>query len=246
MNRVKHLNNIDHGVNNIIYAGDSHGNLSGLIEFINNNNIENTIIVHVGDFNIGVILPEDYNTLNKVLYNNNVFLYIVRGNHDDPAEFINIFYRTNIFLIADYTVINFIVDYQPINIFCLGGAISVDRIKQQERQQTTWWADEIVDYNYTEDDLDSIIDINVIVTHTAPEWLPPFTKSPIVSLYLEKDPTIESEIDAERKNMGILINKIIERNRNTLEYYYYGHFHFSEVYYQDNISFRLLGIDEYK
>lgn len=83
---------------------------------------------------------------------------------------------SNITLISDYTVLNF----NDKNILFIGGAISVDRNWRYTEKQRfgvysdyklgteSWWHDEL--FNFDELKLNDSRDIDIVVTHTAPEY----------------------------------------------------------------------------
>lgn len=208
--------------------------------------------------------------LQKILSKRNILLLLVRGNHDDPSSFIinSKFNRKNIKLIEDYSVLQFysINDEkhknEPFNILVIGGAISIDRtmrIVQNDKYtleysmhhpcnfedakkfaSKCYWENEYPIYNVNK--LNEIkkqnIKINAVVSHTCPDFCQPCTKDGIKE-YLKNDNTLENDIDNERQIMTNIYNKIIEDN-HPLTDWSYGHYHFHNMEYINNIRFTLL------
>lgn len=235
----------------IYYLGDIHGNFSLISYYIKHKHLSNCIIVQVGDFGIYSIKKNKYalSDLNDDLIKNNISLYVIRGNHDNPEFFTNEYHYSKIFFIKDYSVIDFIIDDQPLRLLGIGGALSVDRVERKIRdvkeRTITWWEDEEVIF-YDDEIIDQITGVNVMVTHTAANWVAPLTLSGIVYHFAKNDPTLLNDLKDEREKMTLLWNRIIKNNKETLTDCYYGHFHFSETLYHNDVAYRLLGIGELK
>jgi predicted phosphodiesterase len=165
-------------------------------------------------------------------------------------------------------------DYEMIeppkfNILCVGGATSIDREyrKAEERRDKVryfmhhplitdeeydkiarkyYWPDEQPVYNekLLEEITNAGINIEAVVTHTAPSFAYPFTKEGIKG-WLENDPTLENDIDYERKVMDWIYD-YLKKNKHTLLEWYYGHFHSSRTERVDNVTFKLLNNVEHK
>lgn len=244
MTKVQWIYNINHNVNSIHFLGDVHGNMSHIAYTIRSSKWENCIIFQVGDFGAGFISNESYIALNKELKSKNIWLYAIRGNHDLPEAFNNQFEESNIFMVKDYTILNMIIGDQEKNIFCLGGAISIDRL--QRIPNKSWWENEVVDFNYTDEDIEAINNINIIVSHTSPDWLPPTKMGKIVYHFAANDPSLLHDLVTERANMTVFMNQVIANNKDTLHDYYYGHFHYNQIFKHENVNYNLLGVGEFK
>lgn len=227
----------------LIMIGDLHHKWSVILDFIKKFEITQTCFFQVGDFGVGFDDNEEkcLEILNDFLKQTNNFLYVIRGNHDKPS-FFNGSYTTkysNICLLPDYSIITVEIDEQPITILGIGGAISTDKYNRE--LNVDYWEDEYlhVDINHL-----SLLDnnINVVVTHTAPDFVEPF----VTSIPAEKIGEIEMQrIKEERENLSIIFEKII-KNNPFLKFAFYGHFHFSSQTEYKNIQFNLLGINEFK
>ena len=148
--------------------------------------MKDCVIIVAGDCGFGFNKEEYYHQIfNKyipLLEQNNIFIYFVRGNHDDPSYFeeqkIN---YERIKTVPDYSVIK--IDDK--NILCVGGAISIDRtyritqnnkkleqyahyhkISLEEAKKKCvlyYWKNEIVEYQPKVSEK-----IDIICSHTAP------------------------------------------------------------------------------
>ena len=141
-------------------------------------------IIQVGDFGVGF---KDFHKEKRMLemyhtklVKNNVTVWAIRGNHDYKPYFDNDpFGFTNIKLVPDYTVLNL----EGNNILCVGGAVSVDREWRYTKKQKlgtfenatlgveSWWDDEL--FVLDKDKIKDLKDINIVVTHTCPDYCPP-------------------------------------------------------------------------
>lgn len=220
---------------NLIFYGDSHGENDIFIKNIIKFEIKNTDIIHVGDFNVGFQSLEkqlkELGQINDFLNTKNNHLYIVRGNHDNPSWFLgNIIEYSNIDLVQDYTLLNI----QGKNIFCVGGAISLNRMKLVTNK--TWWHNE--NFLLDKEKIPSE-KIDILVTHSAPDIALPFgVNSPLVSYFAENDDTLIDGIITERKELTILYESI---NKNDRFLSIYGHFHNS--YFLEIEDSRFRGLD---
>jgi hypothetical protein len=235
----------------IQFLGDVHGTLKALM-CINNHidrfELKNTAFIQVGDFGMGFekrnLENKRLGALNKKLGENNCSLYVYRGNHDKPKYFKDQKKRpkySHIEFLDDFTVLSLEAD-RVYNILVIGGALSIDRkIKAAEGH---WWPDEKVNFKDNYDFLKERNDIDVLGTHTAPNFLPPFGASPTVVNYAKEDINLYGELSEERHKMAELVDLIIDNNKN-LSYHFYGHFHFSEYTIYRDVKFICLSIEEF-
>lgn len=219
--------------------GDIHGNF-GLIKYYAMND---SVLIQVGDFGIGFNTRHEKHMLAEVNYKlreKNCFVYVIRGNHDDPEYFDNTSFMSNIFFVDDWTILELDVDDRQERVFCLGGALSIDRLRRTQGKD--WWIEEKVVF----DDLlvPSVKDITQVVTHTSPEWCEPYFLSSLVNDFAKDDPTLKDELFAERRGMSYAFDTIYDNNKETLRNHYYGHFHFSAVGEYKGVRTKLLNIGE--
>ena len=189
--------------------------------------------------------------LNDFLNEREIQLYVIRGNHDNPKFFdghlMNHF--DNIHLLPDYTVIN--VD--GVNILGVGGAVSVDR-RPRMREQLEYarvgrevelhWHDEV--FVLDEEKLKTFENIDIVVTHTAPDFCKPDNKfgfGYLVEQFAQDDPKLYDDLREERTLLTKMCDIIKEKNKP--DYWFYGHFHNNWKANIDGINYRLLGINEH-
>ena len=242
----------------ILYLGDIHGNFNLVNQYLKLYKIKNAHIIQVGDFGVGfnTFIKEKrlLEMTHKELVKNNVFLWVIRGNHDYKPYFDNDpFGFTNIKLIKDYDVLKL----EGKNILCIGGAVSVDRVlnytKAQRNKDYTktlignerWWPDEV--FVLDTEKLGKVRDINIVVTHTCPDYCPPDNKmgiGPFVEGMIKNtgDNELRMDLAVERKEMTDAFT-IIKMNNN-IDLHFYGHFHRNDTLDIYGTKHRVLGIGE--
>lgn len=240
----------------LLLLGDIHGHFSVIHQYIELYGIKDAHIIQVGDFGVGFSTLEKEKRMlelyHQKLVKNNVFVWAIRGNHDYKPYFDNDpFGFTNIKLVPDYTVLNLC----DKNILCIGGAVSVDRMWRMTKNQKlgihdgndlkSWWSDEV--FNLDIDKLSTYRDIDIVVTHTAPDYCPidnTFGFGPFVEGIISEtgDSQLKTDLLVERNQLTQAF-QILKENNN-IKYHYYGHFHRSETVRVDNIQHRLLNVNE--
>lgn len=244
----------------ILYLGDIHGKFYLIEQYIKIYEIKNAHIIQVGDFGVGFATIEKekriLSALNQVLIKNNVIVWAIRGNHDFKPHFDNDpFGLSNIHLVKDYTVLNL----EGKKILCIGGAVSVDRNLRKTNKQLqgihvdytktygfhSWWPDEI--FVLDEQNLAEMRGINIVVTHTCPDYCPPdnsFGFDPFVEGIIRDtgDADLRSDLLYERNQVTKAFS-ILKMN-NVIDNHYYGHFHRSDTINIHGTKHRLLGVGE--
>ena len=241
----------------LMFLGDIHGNFNIINQYVKMYDIKDAHIVQVGDFGVGFSRFEKEKRMLEMyhtqLVNNNVHVWAIRGNHDYKPYFDNDpFGFTNIHLVADYTVLN-LADKK---ILCIGGAVSVDREFRYTKKQKqgiyennigieSWWPDEIFVLDI--DKLKELRDINIMVTHTCPDYCPPdntFGLGYFVEGIIKEtgDNQLRTDLNFERNQVTQAFN-IVKMN-NDIEFAYYGHFHKSDNINILGTKHRLLKVNE--
>ena len=241
-----HLDN--HNCNSIDYLSDI-----GYKRHINIQ-LNDSIIIVAGDCGFGFEKEEYYhqifNKYHTLLEKNNIYLYFVRGNHDDPSYFTE---RK-----IDYERIKTVPDYSIIqtmqnNILCVGGAISIDRSwrKQEEARlnkykkmhlKRRYWDNEkpIFSQELIDGIMANNIQITDVISHTAPQFFYPDTKSSL-SYWAKIDKHLHKDVTEERTTLTRLWNYLNEKNI-ILKSWVYGHFHYRYCDLIDKIV--CLGLDD--
>lgn len=119
-------------------VGDIHGNFGSIIQLVKSYDIRDTLIVFCGDVGIGFHKNDYYEQvfkkLNRELSKRNVYLYFIRGNHDDPVAYEgNQFKGKHVRTIRDYSIIECYglgdtdMTGEKYTMLAVGGGLSVDR-----------------------------------------------------------------------------------------------------------------------
>lgn len=239
----------------LLFLGDIHGNFNHLKWYINNYKIDNCTIYQVGDFGIG--FTEKFNDmttlgqLNNFLKERNIQMYAIRGNHDDPDFFDGHLenHFDNLHLLSDYTVIN--VD--GVKILGVGGAVSVDR-RPRMREELMYarnnldrklhWYDEI--FVLDEEKLKTIEGVDILVTHTTMDFCHPVNKNGfgyLVEQFAQDDKKLFDDLRQERDLVTKMWDTLKEKNQ--IDYHFYGHFHNDNTEKINGTTHKLLGINEF-
>lgn len=195
----------------IYIVGDTHGEWEALFRKIDHLGIGNCYLIHVGDGGEGFLTKEkqlrQFEHLNNCFKKRNIQYKSIRGNHSDPDYFQGQVKHSHFELIPDYT-------YREFNgekFLFVGGAISIDR--RLRVPHMSWWEDEAFVLKP-----ELVEKVDVLITHTIPQWSGDFQKSGIVS-WCEKDSTLWEEAVIERENISKLIELCQPKK------HYSGHFH---------------------
>lgn len=202
----------------IYILGDNHGKYDKLLKIINQFDLRDSYILHVGDGGEGFDNYYNsyslFNDLNSVFFKRNIQYLSIRGNHSDPSYFNGQIKFSNFELLEDYSL----REIEGIKFFFVGGAISIDRKVRQE--SISWWrGEEFVLIPEKAQKCD------VLITHSAPTWNGPTTRGPIRSWEIN-DSTLWEECCKERKDVSELIN-LCQPDKH-----FCGHFH--HVYNAEN------------
>jgi UDP-2,3-diacylglucosamine pyrophosphatase LpxH len=221
--------------------GDLHGEYINLLYKITKLELTNTTFIQAGDFGLGFHdLNYDLQTLtslNKFLKQRNNKLYIVRGNHDNPFfwKHCQELHLTNIFFAQDYEVL--IIEDQ--RVLCIGGGISIDRLNRTPGKD--YWPDEEFVLNEALLEKACETEIDIVVTHIAPDNVWPYMFTPVVNHYVSREPGLAAALDLERRNMRKVYKRVLQAG---CKQWYYGHYHQSIVEEKDGVLFRCLDIGE--
>ncbi|MCK9574650.1 MAG: metallophosphoesterase [Candidatus Pacearchaeota archaeon] len=222
----------------IVVVGDNHGKWGELGYRIRERyKIRDSVICIAGDIGMGFektgFYLDEFKKLNRILENTNNVLFMVRGNHDDPSYFqgdkaplVDMFSRIK--LVPDY----FLLETGPANILFVGGATSIDRTQRVEG--SSYWSNEQCVYDPIA--IANLTDkVTVVVTHTAPKFADPTTKTGIMGWFNE-DWRLIDECEKERHNMTMIYDHL-KKNDHEIKYWCYGHFHFSKRVQHDTTTF---------
>ncbi len=209
-------------------CGDIHCELSNLVwKAVRQLKIRHADILIVGDFGAGFGRPKSmdvaYARICPELKENDIRLYTIRGNHDDPAFFDGS---------HDYERLRFLPDHRTIElcgkkIYPIGGAVStdidlVDPLTRKSRRMQNdalirfgsskriWWLDEAPSM-----ELNNLpISADIVVSHEAPLS---FAPAPLREAYV-RDCTWQKVVES-RRYLDFVLNAV-----KPLQWFY-GHYH---------------------
>jgi DNA repair exonuclease SbcCD nuclease subunit len=238
----------------MIFLGDTHGNWKHILYMIKQKGIKDTIIYHVGDIGVGFTSYEhemqQLEWFNEQFKKYGIVFYGIRGNHDNPHWFDGGIDMTNLKLLPDYTFLTL----EGKGILGVGGAVSIDRkprINENESNirygsdKRCWWPGEkfVLDEDKLKDLDPGTVDI--VVTHTAPAFCWPRNDNgfaPIVEDFARIDSKLKTELLIERGKLNEMY-QILNKNQS-LDKWFYGHFHRHEITLEGNTEFILLDINQ--
>lgn len=237
-----------------VVIGDTHANHSYITYQMKMLNLQDMILLHVGDFGVGFnnIHTDKLNLrrLNDSLAERNCHLYTIRGNHDDPAFFTGDYEYSHLHLVPDYTVVNVNGD----NVLMVGGAVSIDRVLRKEdmlknTDRPSYWYDETFVLN--EEKIKDLTNITYVITHSSPKFVFPINNfnnelgshGHLVEHFATNDSLLKDDLNKEREDITQLY-EILNKN-NTIKKWIYGHFHSHNAEYYGDTDFICLGVNEF-
>lgn len=232
----------------LLFCGDIHGELNYLVNVIlkAQNKISESDIIICGDFGVGFGGPNSldvlYDKVKKTLEENDLNIYAIRGNHDDPAYFDGTHTYDRLKLLKDHEV----VEICGKKIYPIGGGISVDidfpdAIKGRSRREynnylislgsskRVWWPDEEISKKTS----DLPIKVDVIVSHEAPLSFDP----PLIRESQVQYETYKKILD-DRNYLDFVLREVRS------SWWFYGHYHHSYCGHSGETNYRCLGINE--
>lgn len=225
----------------LIFVGDIHGKLRELIwKVVEQYKLKNVDLVVLGDFGVGFGKSNSmyhlYKRVENKLIKNDIMIYTIRGNHDNPDYFDGNHNFERLIFLEDYKLINI----SGITIYPIGGATSIDRTfrkKYNEKMEKygsskrCWWENESVkkidfkDLSYKTD---------IVISHSSPIS---FTPLSIRTDDIEID--VWKDILNERNYLEEIKNEI------NYKYWFFGHYHESTSGNFGNSMYRCLDIMEF-
>lgn len=242
-------------VDHVYCIGDIHGDFEGIIRTVEKFELRNSALVFCGDcgfgFNSRYYYDDIVDKLIKMSNRYNDYIFFIRGNHDEPSYFkAKVYHGDRVYTLSDYTVIRWhplsekmisdtVASSSSINILCVGGAISVDRIYRKKNE--SYWDDEepIYDEKALDEIYHKIHNIDYVCTHTVPSFCEVNTKQGL-SVFLHTDKFLYKDLDREREVMDKIFDYIKKYNTHPLSKWFYGHFHLHKTFVMCDVAFHLL------
>ena len=237
-----------------LILGDIHGNYKHIKWAIKSRHLIDTTIIQVGDFGVGYMPNHDVRLLedlNSFLEEHDCFVYAIRGNHDDPKYFNGDFVLSNLKLMPDYST----AVIENKKYLFVGGAYSIDRKFSLLKSQTAaaygldepyYWFDE--HFTLDIEKLEQIKDVDIVITHTAPEWAHPDNRNgfgTFVEAFMFDDEHLREDLTRERDLVSKMFYKLKE-NGNKPKLHFYGHFHSDARTTHEEIEHILVNQGEFK
>ena len=206
-------------VDKVLFCGDIHGELKKLIFLATQKyKLANACIIICGDFGIGFSDSQSIdmmcdNAVKRRMKENNLYIKVVRGNHDDPSYFDGNHNTDRIELLQDH------VPFEVLGktIYPIGGATSIDkelRLKynrENKKGHKSWWGGE----NVTKLDIDKLPNkVDIIISHEAP-----LNFDPVLVSRDNMSSDIYEAIRDDRKYLSEVENNVIYSR------WFYGHYH---------------------
>jgi predicted phosphodiesterase len=218
----------------LFFLGDLHRNFKGLANNINP--LKNSDIILLGDIEFqfqNADWLKWYQDFNDKLVKLNIQLYCIRGNHDNPFYWFDQTYTfSNIHLVKDYTILDL-----KYKILCVGGAVSIDRKLKHDK----YFKEE--EFVYDEDFCNNVTGIDIVVTHSAPEFCyPRGYDTPFLQTYYDIDKDLRSDLISERAIISRMYDVLSYNNQ--IKHWFYGHFHRSKIEQIYGSTFYLLDVCE--
>lgn len=223
---------------NIFVCGDTHGSFAALLKW--NRLVENSTLIHVGDISFSEY--DLWHCANKLATRQNK-IYCVKGNHDYPLIFDGRTYgrNNNATLLDNYRVIN----VGGYNILNLNGGISLDRKYRIEFAKkyphSNNYYHESEPFVYDEEKLKKFRGIDILITHTAPNYLVPNLKPGFVESFAKYDDKLLEDVEKERQDTAKTIEILVENNKFR---WFFGHYHSHVKGEFKGIEYTCLDIDE--
>lgn len=204
--------------NRAVYiVGDPHGYFSALLDVIEKRDLRYCYLISVGDLGIGFKYGSEGELagmiqLNKIFEERDIIFLSIRGNHDDPWYW---GIGKNGWTV-DYSHFKLLHDYSTMDIngekfLFVGGGISIDR--KIRRPGYSYWPNEVFVL-----DESKIVECDVLITHSGPQWIGPYDKTGIES-WCDRDPALWVDCLKEREDHNRLYSLAKPKKA------YLGHFH---------------------
>lgn len=256
-------------------VGDVHENLLSLVRFIEIYDLRDCALFLCGDNGLGIMsdlaMREIFTALEMVCELRNIYILLIRGNHDNPAYYKNNgpyseFYRVKV--LDDYTKVSLVNPDVPgwvVHVLCVGGAASVDadrRISDHRLDVNKFLkyhpdsglsreeVEKKIPIDWWEDELPYFDEgkLSDLITTTNIDYVVSHTAPSFCPKFHNTMPDWVSDKDKgraweERLVMDKLHQWLMTCNLH-LRLWFYGHFHEHNVTTQGNVTF--YGLDQYR
>lgn len=227
---------IDINTANVFLVGDLHGYAGCLPYYFSGADTTPGALIILGDIGLGFVGGNDNEIFSDFikLIKKGWSVYLLRGNHDNPAVWKiyskdtlikscidkeDIPYIDHLYFLKDNTILNI----NGYLYYTVSGGVSIDSMARIKN--ISFWEDEGI---YVPDDIDEIIksktgkEIYGILSHTGPT--PPELKdNNVLNYWLDMDKTLNKRLNKERESLNNC-KKLFPKK------WFYGHFHINSEF----------------
>lgn len=208
----------------LLITADPHGELRELVwKIVDQHKLRSVNLIVCGDLGVGFGRPKSidhlYSRIEKKLEKNDLTIYSIRGNHDNPKYFDGEHDFERLKFLKDYKT----VEINGLKILPIGGAVSIDqagrksynsKMEKNHSAKRSWWPDEVVK-ELTDEEFKLLPSrVDLVISHCAPiSFLPVFSRTDNIELEVWR---------------GILKERnYLEKIKNNLwfRYWFFGHYH---------------------
>lgn len=221
----------------VFLLGDTHANTLPPLRALAVTGVRDAAVILLGDAGFGFPdeAPNEWAGVDMLLHTMNAELYVLRGNHDNPACF-----RGDSDYLAPYTHIHALQDFEEVSIggkngIVVGGAVSIDRAARTPGL-TSWPDAEGV--NATLFRSRPARHYDFVLAHTSPT--PPKATPGLVAAAALRfaDRRLCGDITEEQDILAEI------HRAYSPAHWFAGHWHFSDAFSLLNTRFRILDINE--
>lgn len=186
----------------------------------------NSVIIVSGNCGIGSksmkYYQETFKKLDRILADNNCFIFFVRGNNDNPSMFNeNKINFEHVKTLQDYSVIQL----KNFNCLCIGGSVSLDKewklAQERDFGKKLFWEGE--QPYFDEKTLEEILKkykIGCVISSTSPSFAFPGTNAFNKTKWFKEDTSIKGTCAKERKILDKIYDKIIDADVKPYTWFY--------------------------
>ncbi len=224
----------------IYVVGQINNNFIGLKDKILNMSITNSIMIICGNFglfNDDIIKSEELIDLNYHCILNDIILYVLRGNNDNPEFFDGRKILSNIVTLQDITEKRL----NDKTFLFIGGGISIDRYDKYLKGK--YFDNEKITIDFKR--LNDFKNIDIIVSFKPEPYVFDSSLTNFISHWVVGDACLENQLGKERDELKRFFKKI--KNNNNIKYIISSHINKSiEIMVKDIKHKSLASLEFYK
>lgn len=221
---------------NLYVMGDNHGKLLVLSNALAGSRIkEGSDVILLGDNGLimddittDYIWKNDYAEINKLAKEKDVRIFLLRGNHDNPASYKHELSYSNVILLEDLDT----ATWRDKKAIFIPGAVSIDRCLRKMRGWN-WYENE----GLPELDLLSLGRHDIVFSHGGPLPRKLRKDRAIVDHYCCLDQDLADDLAKEQITWQLILAAVSPKTM------YYGHYHVTDSFRIYRVNCKPRGID---